>query len=213
VARETDFLDLYRELDLHPGCGLIEFRQAYRRRLAILHPDRQFGHPDDAPAPGELQQLTALYGAAMEFHRQHGRLPGAATTRPVHVPIANRPAAPAAVEPPRKLPRWLLLLIGTAAAILLLWNTDPSAPPAPAAAPESTTAVESVDSHTGSPARLIELGMSPEAVQAIEGNPFVMNTDRWEYGPSWVRFENHKVVDWYSSALRPLKAMPRHAQP
>jgi hypothetical protein len=51
-------------------------------------------------------------------------------------------------------------------------------------------------------------GMGEDAVRAAEGEPLIMSDGRWEYGPSWVRFEGHKVVDWYSSPLRPLKSAP-----
>ena len=56
MARDTDFLELYRNLGLNPDCGLIEFKQAYRRRLAVLHPDRQTASTRTSPA--ELQRLT-----------------------------------------------------------------------------------------------------------------------------------------------------------
>lgn len=48
--------------------------------------------------------------------------------------------------------------------------------------------------------------MDSDTVRAIEGAPIMVNGDRWDYGPSWIRFENGKVVDWYSSELQPLKA-------
>ncbi|MGB5852363.1 MAG: J domain-containing protein, partial [Rhodanobacter sp.] len=96
MARETDFLDLYRLLDLQPGCGLDEFKHAYRRRVAVLHPDRRSDDPHGVAAQ-RLQQLTAMYGMAMEFHRTHGRLPGAAGVRPSPSPTGE--AGPAAVTP------------------------------------------------------------------------------------------------------------------
>lgn len=48
--------------------------------------------------------------------------------------------------------------------------------------------------------------MDPETVRTLEGEPVMINGERWDYGPSWIRFEDHQVVDWYSSQLRPLKA-------
>lgn len=47
--------------------------------------------------------------------------------------------------------------------------------------------------------------MDTDVVRAIQGEPVIGGTDHWEYGPSWIRFENGKVVDWYSSPLNPLK--------
>jgi len=77
VADETDFIDLYGKLRLEPSCSLAEFKQAYRRHVAAWHPDRRRGSRADALAAARLQRLTAQYSAAMDFHRRHGRLPGA----------------------------------------------------------------------------------------------------------------------------------------
>jgi hypothetical protein len=52
---------------------------------------------------------------------------------------------------------------------------------------------------------MLALGMTPENVRAIEGEPTLIRDDRWEYGPSWIRFENGEVVDWYSSPLQSLR--------
>jgi len=107
LARETDFLDLYKILGLNPGCGLAEFKRAYRRRVAVLHPDRRSANQVSVIVAERLQQLTALYGAAMEFERRHGRLPGAPPVRPP--PEAGpRPTAYVAVAVPvlRQRMRW-----------------------------------------------------------------------------------------------------------
>ena len=79
----TDFLRLYQELGLVPGASLEELRRAYRRRVSELHPDRS-GQSCTASLPGaaeRLQRITVLYGAATQFHRQHGRLPGSPRRR------------------------------------------------------------------------------------------------------------------------------------
>jgi hypothetical protein len=89
VADETDFLDLYRKLRLEPSCTLAEFKQAYRRHVAAWHPDRRRGGRADALAAARLQRLTAQYSAAMEFHRRHGRLPGAVSPPRVSVVTAS----------------------------------------------------------------------------------------------------------------------------
>ncbi len=52
---------------------------------------------------------------------------------------------------------------------------------------------------------MLELGMDADAVRTIQGDPVISGADHWEYGPSWIRFENGKVADWYSSPLSPLK--------
>ncbi|QWT21693.1 J domain-containing protein [Bacillus sp. NP157] len=87
AADETDFLDLYGKLRLQPDCSLADFKQAYRRHVSQWHPDRRSRGPRaDALAARRLQRLMAQYSAAMSFHKQHGRLPGAARVNP---PRAN----------------------------------------------------------------------------------------------------------------------------
>jgi hypothetical protein len=222
VARETDFLDLYRILGLNPGCGLAEFKQAYRRRVSVLHPDRRNGDSrNNVIAAERLQHLTALYGAAIEFERQHGRLPGAAHVRQSQDVVARPPTfRRSAATPPRRL-RWLLVaLVAVASLIWLLWNSEGSlwngesgsfaSESQPATLANGTPGERAT---TVSPS-MLELGMDIDAVRAIQGDPVIDGTDHWEYGPSWIRFENGKVVDWYSSPLNPLKTttmQPAHA--
>jgi DnaJ-class molecular chaperone len=77
MSGDTDFLTLYQELGLAPGVSsLDEFKQAYRRRVVQLHPDRRVNTPDAADE-ARLQRLTQLYGAAIAFEQRYGRLPGA----------------------------------------------------------------------------------------------------------------------------------------
>jgi hypothetical protein len=73
---------------------LADFKQAYRRHVAAWHPDRRRGSRADALAAARLQRLTAQYSAAMEFHRRHGRLPGApALPRAAVVAVESMEAA------------------------------------------------------------------------------------------------------------------------
>jgi hypothetical protein len=98
VADETDFLDLYGKLRLEPNCSLAEFKQAYRRHVAAWHPDRRRGSRADTLAAARLQRLTAQYSAAMEFHRRHGRLPGAPALPRTAVIVADSTEAAVYVE-------------------------------------------------------------------------------------------------------------------
>lgn len=41
-------------------------------------------------------------------------------------------------------------------------------------------------------------------VARIAGEPMLRSPERWDYGPSEVRFERGKVVGWHVSPLRPL---------
>lgn len=227
MADETDFLDLYRKLRLEPGCSLEDFKQAYRRNVALWHPDRRRGSRADVLAAARLQRLTAQYGAAMDFHKRHGRLPGAplVVRQPeaaVETPPAeSEDAEPAVVEAaqaatPRPAPtrgmakRWWLaiVLVGVAVTAWSMW-------------PASEEYAGEVEQDTVAPLRLGEheaqgtltLGMTQDEVLAVEGEPMRRSEDRWEYGPSWVRFEQGAVVDWYSSPLRSLRVSSSKPRP
>lgn len=239
VTQETDFLDLYRQLGLSPGCDLSELKQAYRRRVAALHPDRQPNLAVDAKAAARLQRLTAQYGAAMEFHRRHGRLPGAPTARTTNVraadegsPTGTDPFAGARVAPPvasasshavshvaiakRRARGRIAALLAVVALGGLAWNLYSNSFRAGAAGISEDT-VQSPEANgvardDAAAAPALRLGMSADEVRAIEGDPVSAHGDLWEYGPSWVRFDHDQVVDWHSSPLRALHTGENPAQ-
>jgi hypothetical protein len=205
LANETDFLDLYRKLGLSPGCDLAEFKRAYRRHVSQLHPDREGG---DA---GQLQASIAQYGAAIDFHRRHGRLPGAAAqgrVAPASAPSPPRhpPSSEMADEPAPVRSRSKLLFVCIIAVLgILAWSLMPSSSPenapAQAATDNGANPAEAASANVAS----LSLGMSPAEVRAIEGDPLIVHRDRWDYGPSWIQFENDQVIDWYSSPLHSLR--------
>ena len=208
MASETDFLELYRTLGLSPGCDLPEFKRAYRRHVSQLHPDRVGG---DA---GRLQTLIAQYGAAMDFQRRHGRLPGAAA--PGRVAPSGAPAAPRhppspemaemADEPTPPRARSTMLIVFVVAVLgVLVWSIAPFSSPENPSAPAAAADGEASPAEPAS-APSLTLGMSPAEVRAIEGDPLIVHRDRWDYGPSWIQFENDQVIDWYSSPLHSLRA-------
>ena len=215
----TDFLMLYKELRLRPGCALHEFRHAYRRRVAELHPDRVQHHLyEDAAA--RLSNLNAMYAAAMEFHKQYGRLPGEVTsyrreTKPVQPPAPAAPAqAPADRTQASRRMSWIVTGLLIVAALIAGWllgaveheESDQSSNPDPAPVALATASMVPV-------ARVprIRVGMDSDQVVEIEGEPVMTGEDRWEYGPSWITFHCGAVLDWYSSPLRPLKVEGQHA--
>jgi hypothetical protein len=228
VADETDFLDLYGKLRLEPGCSLEDFKQAYRRHVAMWHPDRRRrGSRADMLAAARLQRLTAQYGAAMDFHRRHGRLPGApmvariVETPPAETqefgPVAAGQPTPTAETAPARPPqrslstRWWLAIVATAVGIAV-WSMWPATEPSDVDATEPQ-AVSHVHENTYAAHATLSLGMTADEVIAIEGEPTRRTEERWEYGPSWVRFENEALADWYSSPLRALHVPSARARP
>lgn len=224
--KTPDYGHLYSELGVAPGCGVDELRRAYRRHVAQWHPDRDRARPVDA---GEmpLPDLNALYHEALRFHQRFGRLPGApmeqaarspfAMPMPAERSLAPLPAAPLDVPRPA---RWPLLLVALAVvAAVYAWPDRGLSPASTRAAGPGDTAAQT-RRPAGRPARaqslpvrpapvvqapMLEVGMDAGAVVAIQGEPMRSSDVEWTYGPSWLRFEDGKLVDWYSSPLRPLR--------
>ncbi|MBB3228588.1 hypothetical protein FHW69_003230 [Luteibacter sp. Sphag1AF] len=201
MSGETDFLDLYQKLGVGPDCAVAEFKQAYRRHVAQLHPDRFPG----ADSANELQGVTAQYSAAMDFLRRHGRLPGASagprvtiTRDYVSQPLPGRDVR----EAPASRMRWVLLAAVVIGAVLV-WQLDPFAT---ADEGGSAVAVDGVASRSASSSEVptLTLGMSRDEVRSVQGEPLLMHDDQWDYGPSWIRFEHDRVSDWYSSPMHTL---------
>lgn len=179
MGADTDFNALYRELGVAADCTIEELRQAYRRRVGSLHPDRL--GTDGGLA--RLQQLNRSYARAAEFHRLHGRLPGAARIEDDRPPfnfareVAGDPR-PVAGKPHPARYSVLVALV----AVMLLWLHE-----------------------TNSAGPRVTLGMDAGDVRTIQGEPSVVDEPRWEYGPSWIEFRCGKVVDWYSASRQPLR--------
>ena len=213
-----DFLRLYEELDLPPDTNIDGLKQAYRRRVSQLHPDRPL-RADASRArqrTDELQRLTALYGAAIQFHRRHGRLPGAAAPSRASSARAHL-REPAALNGPRRSPRTLLWMIALVAFGSWLMLRDPAGVDDPGSANGATSAATPAPAPLGrghEPAKAalmpLKTGMPSSDVLAVEGEPVTRSDERWTYGPSWIAFEQDKVTSWYSSPLRPLKGARRH---
>jgi hypothetical protein len=94
---KADFSLLYSELHLPPDCSLEEFKCAYRRRIAELHPDRQGSVAPSPEAQATLPALIATYVAVNRFHSRYGRMPGASPR-----PVAGQ--GPRAASSPSRLP-------------------------------------------------------------------------------------------------------------
>lgn len=211
---------------------MAELKQAYRRHVAALHPDRQQGRPADARTASRLQRLNAQYGAAMEFHRRYGRLPGAPQAASPGVSTGSREVSGVVREMPdpfatsrdasfsrapwqpepshathRSHGRIALLLIIVALGVLGWTMHTASLTSSSANADDDTTAQSgagSVSHESASEGVMLHMGMSGDEVRTLEGEPLAMHGDLWEYGPSWIRFEHDEVVEWHSSPLHPL---------
>ncbi len=225
MADDTDFAALYGELGITADPTPEQFRHAYRRRVAQLHPD----HRGDAADVARLQELNRLYGAALEFLRTHGRLPGA--------PVAARAMAsadpPVSTAPPPEAPlfepapdprhetratqdkagshsasRWLTGMAVVAVLVLFVHACRE-----PLREKDATTTAATFDTAVEDVLGIdrIRLGMDKARVEAIQGEPVGRHEQRWDYGPSWIGFKcGGAVSDWYSSPLRPLEVDTPH---
>ncbi len=229
-----DFSLLYSELGLRPGCSLEALKSAYHRRIAELHPDRRGDRPASARDEAVLRDLIALYGSAMRFHRQHGRLPGTAVeprTEGGHSPgsrgaAASTPgiATEGRSEPAASTPRSggpVLLTIAVVMVVLALWldfgartpsddwhaipEPEPIAAPTEFAERVREAGHETERDRDNDGETHLRLGMAEAAVREVQGQPILIRDDEWHYGPSWLRFERGRLADWYSSPLRRLK--------
>lgn len=210
MAEDTDFVALYDELGLDSECNMADFKRAYRRRVAQLHPD----HPDNSSDISRLQRLNRLYAAAIEFQRGHGRLPGA--IRATSIEPGNAQFTPSDAPPHDSLAlsgsgshwRYVLLiaLLG-----LVLYGLSIQEPAITTSDAEEPADASRRDQQRPAAEKLLAIGMDGKQVRRIQGEPFNSHEQRWEYGPSWILFDCGKVVDWYSSPLHPLRV--RSASP
>lgn len=217
----ADFAQLYARLGIAADCSLEEFKRACRRRIRAQHPDLAGNAGAAADADQiPLSEFLPLYAKALRFHRRHGRLPGAAPAAST-APAASRERMPMAAmastapsaapqaspggTPLRSLRAPLLALLAVAIIVAAIGtrSDDDAAgqPPRPARAP---SAADGGADDTRAQARL-ELGMDADTVRSIQGEPVQWNGSEWSYGPSWLRFEDDRLVDWYSSPLHPLR--------
>ena len=211
MAEDTDFVALYDELGLDTECSMADFKQAYRRRVAQLHPD----HPDNSSDISRLQRLNRLYAAAIEFQHAHGRLPGAIRATAMEMPgdsvFASSDAPTHDSSSMSGSPSYWRYVLLVALLGLVLYGLSLQEPATTMSDAVEPTAAPSQDLQRPVSEKLLAIGMDGKQVRRIQGEPFNSHEQRWEYGPSWILFDCGKVVDWYSSPLHPLRV--RNASP
>jgi hypothetical protein len=187
-------------LGLSPGASPDTLKPAWRRAVSTLHPDR-----NGPQADRELAEVNAAFQRLQAFAQRHGRLPS-----PLDTPHRT-------VPPVRRGPgRWAMTAFVVAAALVVLW---PQSRPAERAPAEDDVAEPSNDipaplprlTAIGTPTPQLRLGLDASEAERIAGPPLFRSAERWEYGPSEIRFTDGKVSGWHSSPLRPLPVddMPR----
>lgn len=222
MTTTPDFSKLYTQLNLRPDCSLEDFKHAYRRKVATLHPDRRAA--GGSPSANEripLSDLMSLYNLAMQFQREHGRLPGAPlpgkitpTLRPsreVPAPAAGTTTleSPDTGSPPRM--NWLVLAALMGLLGYLVVSSLPDAPAGSTAVPHAVIRPEATAQAQSQGDEQLAIGMDAATVLSIQGTPSRTSEELWEYGPSWIRFEKGLVVGWYSSPLYRLRSSGQQA--
>ncbi|MEP6908273.1 MAG: hypothetical protein ABI858_09875 [Pseudoxanthomonas sp.] len=153
----------------------------------------------------------SLYGVAMQFQKEHGRLPGAPVAgkfkRPPRPPRDAR-QTPARAAKDDGIPRrgWLLLAGLLAFVIYLVISATPDAPTHAGTSSHQQQLPNATATTTPAGPDYIAVGMDTAAVLSLQGRPSRTSEELWEYGPSWIRFEKGLVVDWYSSPLYRLRS-------
>ena len=203
MSDETAFFALYEELGLDAGCSLEDFKHAYRRRAAQLHPDRGGGDADMR----RLQRLNALYDTALAFQKTHGHLPGAGN-RPRALDevgdVATTPAPAGGLAVSGNGRRYRLIGFSLLA-LLLYWlglgMKQDGTPTLDPAGPGDRVAPGLMKPELPD----LALGMDKALARRVLGPADNEAGSRWDYGPSWVDFQCGKVAGWYSSPMRPLR--------
>lgn len=210
---KQDFFRLYSQLGLHPDCSLEEFKQAYRRRIAEVHPDKAAAPGNTDSTSLDVSELNSAYAAALSFHKRQGRLPG---SKP-HAPATPRKAALRYPTPPKATPatgipstssgRGNLLVALLIALIMVMILMDFSSETLGlGASGEGTADTQSTAAHLEPPPPTqLVLGMDATEAIIVQGQPHQIRGDEWSYGPSWLKFEKGRLVDWHSSPLRRLR--------
>ena len=78
----------------------------------------------------------------------------------------------------------------------------PTNTPMPTATAMAASPIKPRDANTN----YFTVGTTKDEVLAVQGSPRRFTDTKWEYGLSWVQFQNGRVTTWYSSLSAPLNA-------
>ncbi len=212
-----DFVADYARLGARIGCDFEELKRSYRRAVRELHPDLNPDLADDAHAQGNLRELLSAFRRLNDYYRHFGRLPGEPRAPGANPPRPAQPSGTITIQPRRSTigPALVLLLAGVGT-----WLLIDHQPPSQATLPTIAVPAHQPDlrasrplhadgrtrsfASTGPGASAVRIGDNKQRVRQILGAPIVASAETWDYGPSHVRFKDGRVVDWYSSPLKPI---------
>ncbi len=240
-ATTPDFAALFRELGVNAACSPAELRTAWRRRVSKLHPDLGGSAEDTGRLQELNRLYDAAVDFHARFGRMPGTAnAGAASPTMTPVDAAThasldrtssdhrtwrRADAAEETDPAAgfgRIPRWMfatVLIAMTAATVIAalsgVRDVDDGHDDGHGGSAEASTAAPAARAirapATAASATAIASGMDRNTVRDILGEPLDMHALRWHYGPSWVDFRCDRVVDWYSSPLRPLPVATERA--
>jgi hypothetical protein len=198
----------FRRLGAPVGCELAVLKRCYRLAVAALHPDRRANLGTGANDETELKEVNSAYRRLLTYHREHGHLPG----RPRSAPLAPPPQATASGtgRVPKTGSAAARIMYASLAAIASVWvysaleRSIQTPEPAPRRMPAQTPTAQWSSAAAPVPDGTLRIGASKAEVRKVVGAPLLASEEIWEYGPSHIRFERGRVVDWYSSPLKPL---------
>jgi hypothetical protein len=209
-------------------------RSAYRKKVAIWHPDRL---PDiegiRESAEAKFKEVSGAYQAISSYYNETGMMPEVDLFEVRVDEYANDGVPPmeqvydyeSYEPPPRPKKRrrisitWLVMVVLTVFFTVYLlsiqsWDERSAADleavleqqrsSQPALPVEPLLPREAVGEKVRNTLR-VRKGMSKDVVLQIQGEPILMNGDTWDYGISKIYFRNELVSGWYSSPLDPLK--------
>lgn len=196
-----DYLHCYEVLGLNRHSDWETALRRYRQLAARHHPDRA-DHESDAGSFA-FAEVNYAYRTLRKYYQLHGRLP-LQSQAVVHPVVDTRPFS----RPPARRSTGRPLILTSVLALLFFgyYNSDnrAQAPGADTAADVTATRSNTRAGTLTTADSVIVPGDPLGHVAQLLGPPEDSAGSRWYYGASWIQFKDGRVIDWYSSAERPL---------